>query len=290
MAQGQKGPGVPADEGEEVDMGRPKTDANGQIVVREEQPKDRVMALAKRLAPGIKDALPSHLDSKRMVRIVMTAMRTTPELLQCDQASFLGSVMSAAQLGLEPNTPLGHCWLVPYKKQCQIILGYQGMIDIAMRSGKVKSIWAHVVRAGDDFYYELGDTPKLRHVPSEDADREEREITHVYAVAKIDEHTKVSRVLSRAQVEKRRRRSQAAHKGPWVTDYEAMCCKTAVRALWQWVPKSAEMAQAAAMDEAPEHGEAQSDLWTPETHEVLESEGLIIDAEMVEEPTEPEEK
>lgn len=52
--------------------------------------------------------------------------------------SFLAALMNAAQLGLEPNTPLGQAYLIPYKNksvlECQFQIGYKGLIDLAYRN------------------------------------------------------------------------------------------------------------------------------------------------------------
>lgn len=54
-------------------------------------------------------------------------------------------MMQAAQLGVEPNTPIGQAYLIPYGNQVQFQLGYKGLIDLAYRSGEVQSIQAHEV-------------------------------------------------------------------------------------------------------------------------------------------------
>ena len=75
-------------------------------------------------------ALPKSLTADRLTRIIITECRKTPALLNCSQESFLGSVLQCAQLGLEPGSALGHCYLLPYGKTCQLIIGYRGMIDL----------------------------------------------------------------------------------------------------------------------------------------------------------------
>ena len=52
-------------------------------------------------------ALPSVITPERFTRIVLSALSSTPELNNCSRESFLGAMMTSAQLGLEPNTP--HC-------------------------------------------------------------------------------------------------------------------------------------------------------------------------------------
>lgn len=254
-----------------------------------------LVGMLNRLKPEIERALPRHVSPDRMARVVMTALRTTRNLDACSQASFLGCVMSAAQLGLEPNTPLGHAYLIPRKNKrggydCTLMLGYQGMIDIALRSGAVSSIFAHAVKPGDTFEYELGLEPRLRHIPSDRADREKLPLTHVYAVARVRDAEPVFAVLTKAQVEARRARSPATKDGPWVTDYEAMARKTAVRALFPWVPKSVEMARAIALDEGADLGRAQGAAFDPAIVEVLQAGGLEVETEGEEAEEQPEEK
>jgi recombination protein RecT len=213
-------------------------------------------ALLKKMAPAMASALPRHMNADRMSRVALTALRTTPELALCTPASFLGSILQASQLGLEVNTPLGQAYLIPYKTTCQLIIGYQGMLDLARRSGLVSAIYAFAVYDGDEFRYELGLTPTVRHVPA-DVSHDAKALTHVYAVAKLKDGEPIFTVLTRAEVERFRSRSMAKNSGPWVTDYEAMALKTSVRRLFRWLPKSAEMAMSVALDESPEHGQSQ---------------------------------
>jgi recombination protein RecT len=263
-----------------------QTTKNGEIVPRAAAPGDSLLQMLRRMTPEIQRALPKHVSPDRMARMAMTALSTTRGLAECTTPSFIGCVMQAAQLGLEPNTPLGHAWLIPYGKTCTLVVGYQGFIELARRSGMVASVYAYAVRQGDAFEYELGLTPNIKHKPSEDEDREAKPITHVYAVAAMrDSAERVFVVLTKAQVEARRKRSASASKGPWVTDYEAMCLKTAVRSLWKWLPKSAEMARAESLDDAAERGVNQAPVLEPVVAGVLTKEGLIDDAELIDRET-----
>ena len=90
--------------------------------------------------------------------------------------------MQAAQLGVEPNTPIGQAYLIPYGNQVQFQLGYKGLIDLAYRSGEVQSIQAHEVHENDTFEYELGLNPKLKHVP---AMKDRGPVILYYAVIKL---------------------------------------------------------------------------------------------------------
>jgi len=234
-------------------------------------------ALVTKMSGEIAKALPRHLTPERMARVVMTALTKTPKLAECTQASFAGAILTASQLGLEPNTPLGECYLIPYGTECTLLIGYAGMMSLARRSGEVSSIYAHAVRDGDTFDYELGLDMKLTHKPSNAPDREAKAITHAYAVAKMKDGERIFTVLSIAQVESRRARSRASKSGPWVTDYEAMVLKTAVRALFKWLPKSIEMATAESIEVAQERGESTPIDIDTRTQNALLAQGIVLE-------------
>ena len=70
--------------------------------------------LIKAMLPEIKKALPDVITPERFTRMALSALNTTPKLRECTQMSFLAALMNAAQLGLEPNTPLGQAYLIPF--------------------------------------------------------------------------------------------------------------------------------------------------------------------------------
>jgi recombination protein RecT len=256
------------------------TKDNGQIVPRSERKND-LSSLLQRMGPEIARAVPKHVNPDRMLRIALTALRVNPALMNCSPGSFLGCVLSAAQLGLEIGGPLAQAYLIPYKSECTLIVSYRGMLNLARRSGMVTAIYAHEVREGDRFVYRLGLNPTLEHDPADVPDRDAKPITHVYAVAKLKDAEPVFIVLTRAQVEAYRKRSRASTSGPWTTDFQAMALKTAVRRLFTWIPQSSEMMLAAAIDETTETGGRQLEAWDPSVTEALAQQGIDTEGETV---------
>lgn len=126
--------------------------------------------MVKAMMPEIKKALPTVLTPERFTRIALSALNNTPALQKCTPMSFLAALMNAAQLGLEPNTPLGQAYLIPYKNkgvlECQFQIGYKGLIDLAYRNGQMQTIQAQAVYENDEFSYEYGLEPKLSHRPA----------------------------------------------------------------------------------------------------------------------------
>lgn len=206
----------------------------------------------KQMAPAMQQALPKHMDIDRLTRLATTVFKTTPKLREADIGSVLGGIMQAAQLGLEPG-PLGHCYLLPFKNkgkmECQFIIGYKGMIDLARRSGHIESIYAHAVYENDEFEYELGLDPKLKHIPTMEADK--GDFIGSYAVAKFKDGGYQMEFMPKASIEKRRTSSPSGRSkfSPWNNHYEEMANKTVIRHMWKYLPISVEIQQHVANDE-----------------------------------------
>lgn len=253
-----------------------QTTGNGQIQPRREEPQ--TITLLKASAKAIAQALPKHVPADRFARIALTALRANADLQRTDPGSFLACLLQSAQLGLEPNTPLQHCFLIPRRKgdgmECTLQIGYQGMIDLARRSGRVKSITAHVVYAADRFSYTLGDDERIEHVPSMDGER--GEVRYAYAIATLDDGSKIRRVVPRWEIEKAR--SLGARNGPWGAHFDEMAKKTAIRRLYKMLPKSAEMAAASQVDEADERGISTARAVSAEVRELAEEVAIALPA------------
>ena len=223
--------------------------ANGQVD-KPKTPEQTIRHYLQQMAPEIQRALPKHLDADRLTRIAMTTIRQTPKLLDCNIQSLLAAVMQSAQLGLEPNI-LGQAYIIPYGKEAQFIIGYRGMIDLARRSGHIESIYAHPVYDQDDFDYEYGLDPKLRHKP---AIGDRGQFIGAYGVAKFKDGGYHFEFMPKAEIDKRRGRSKASGNGPWVTDYEEMACKTVIRHMFKYLPISIEVVkQVEHTDETVKH-------------------------------------
>lgn len=136
----------------------------------------------------IGNALPAHIDIKRMMSIAMSAYRQNPELGKCEPDTILAAVIQSAQLGLEPNSR-GQSFLVPYFNkrkgvhECQLVPGWRGLTDLLARAGKA-SVDSGVVYEGDEFDLTLGSDPKLTVRPKFQADHYGA-ITHFWAIGTI---------------------------------------------------------------------------------------------------------
>ncbi len=209
----------------------------------------------------IQHALPRHVSPDRMLRMAMTSARKNPDLLECSPESFLGAVIQSAQLGLEPDTPMGHAYLLPFnntrtgKKEVNFMPGYRGFMELVYRAAAHPILNPVAVYDGDKFEYERGLTPKLYHAPMPRTDGDS--MTHVYVTANFPDGRKEFDVMTRAEVEACRARSKARGFSPWKTDYEAMAKKTVIRRFVKYLPMSAELQTMVGLDDAAESGISQ---------------------------------
>lgn len=238
------------------------------------------------MMPEIKKALPNTITPERFSRIVLSAISNSKDLQACTPQSFLAGMMNAAQLGLEPNTPLGQAYLIPYKNhgtlEAQFQIGYKGLIDLAYRSGQVKTIYAEEVHENDEFEYELGLEPKLVHKP---AIKDRGDVIYYYAVFKLVNGGEGFTVMSKDDIENHKRRfSKAAQRGfsPWETNYDEMAKKTVIKKVLKYAPLSTDIMRKIAEDETIKTDMAQDmSLVSDETEyvEVVDTEtGEVKDA------------
>jgi len=235
-------------------MGRDLTTrVESNASAQQSQPQS-IGQLIQNLRPEIARALPRHMDADRMARIALTVVRRTPKLAQCTPQSFMGALLSAAQLGLELGVS-DEAYLVPYEHrkglqagtiECQFIIGYQGYAKLFWQHPMAKNIDAQAVYTNDEFDYEYGLNPFLRHKPSMDGPQGDP--IAYYAVASLTSGGSAFVVLSAEQV-KRLRNGKVGPSGDIPDPMHWMERKTAVRQLVKLLPKSPNLQRALNADE-----------------------------------------
>lgn len=237
----------------------------------------------------VRAVLPMHLTPERMMRTVALAAYKNPKIRECHPISLLGAVMLCASLGCEPNTPLGHAYLIPFDKNkydreqrkwvldrvdVNVIIGYPGLIDLARRTGNLVSIRAAVVYDGDEWSYEYGSNMHLRHRPR--GLTEGRKPIDAYAFSKLTDgeafevlpyeealsFRRYSSAYTNALAGKQEAeadpnaawKAKAFPETPWVKHEPQMVSKTMVRRLSTWLPKSIEFARVLQLDALSDQG------------------------------------
>lgn len=259
--------------------------ANNRAVTENKQPKnmkDWIVAMK----PQIEAALPSVITPERFTRMALTAVSSNPKLANCTPKSFMGALMNAAQLGLEPNTPLGQAYLIPYKNkgvdEVQFQIGYKGLVELAHRSGEFKNIEARVVYENDTFEYEYGLEPKLVHKP---AMKDRGKPIYYYAVFTLVNGGFGFEVMSKEDIDIHKNKySQAAGSkySPWNTNFDEMAKKTVLKRVLKYAPIRTEFARKINNDETikTELSDDMSDVMPEETEAyVVDEDGVVLENE-----------
>lgn len=268
------------------------SDVMNKLTKKVDKPKTLVDWINS-MKPEIERALPKHIDADRIARIAITTIRTNKDLQSCEPMSFVAALMQSSQLGLEPNTPLGEAYIIPYKDKgvpsARFEMGYKGLLSLAHRTGEYQTIYAIEVYANDEFDYAYGLEPFLIHKPAEEP---EGEPIRYYAVYHLKNGGKEFRVWSKKKIEKHATQySMAFKKGwtsPWKTDFDSMAKKTVLKDLLKYAPKSIEFAKALSMDETIKHEVAEDMSEVPADYIDIDSEDFSVMDEQ--EPEQQKEK
>lgn len=195
------------------------------------------------------------IDPERVIKLVKMAADKAPALYACSPKSFMYSVIAACQLGLEINGPLGECYLVPFGKDCTLVIGYRGIIGLMHRTGLIKSISAYCVYEKDAFEIEYGTTPRISHMPC--ITEEPGAVIGVYAVVTLPDGATQFDYMRIDEVLRIKERSRSGSSGPWVKDFNEMARKSVVKRLSKYIPMSEQSAAAIAIqaDNLIESGE-----------------------------------
>lgn len=242
-----------------------------------------IVDMIKALEPEIARALPSVITPERFTRMALNALNNTPKLAECTQMSFLGALMSAAQLGLEPNTPLGQAYLIPYKNkgvlECQFQIGYKGLLDLVYRNEMVQTVQAQTVYENDEFHYSLGLNSDLVHVP---ALSDRGESVAFYALFRLDNGGYGFEVMSRADIDsfaKKYSKGISSAYSPWNTNYEEMAKKTVIKKVLKYAPLKLDF-QRALSNDGTIKTEFASDMSEVEPENIIDvEEGQVVDTE-----------
>lgn len=212
---------------------------------------------------------------------LISIVNGNPKLRQCDAMSVVGSAMVAATLQLQVVPTLGQCYIIPYGAKAQIQVGYLGLLQLCQRSGQFKRILAVPVHEGELI---SGDEFNEDWVFDKSKKKSEKVIGYYAKFELINGFVKCA-YWTVEQVDKHAQKySQAVQKGwtsPWKTNYDEMGCKTVLKSILKYAPKSIEMVNALRFDQAAVNvnsdnaDELNIDYFTPE---YVDNEPAIQDA------------
>jgi len=194
----------------------------------------------------IKDRFLEVVDEKTYNREIIFAKQAfdnNDNLAKCTLSSIKNAIVNIAWTGATLNPALQQAYLIPRKGKCCLDFSYRGLAKIAVDSTSVYDIDASAVYEDDEFYYEMGLNPILKHIPKMgDDDKQKGKVIAAYAIATLHHGIKKFVVLDKEKIERARKSSQSAN--VWNAHYDEMAKKTAVKLLYKLLPQSERMSTA----------------------------------------------
>ncbi len=247
--------------------------------------------LLKKIGPALEKTSMGLIDPDRLAQVALNATIKQPMLLRCTQVSVASALITAASLGLEPNTPAQHCFLVPRRNkrkgaelsrklekyvevwEAQFTMGAAGLIYLGYNAKVVTSVTAREIYKGEEYEF-IGGTPfdqvihkpsrkinhSVEHGTSEKGDDFGINIEAVYCVLHVPNGPSICEWMYSEQIEDIRMRDFIRDTGPWLTDYAMMARKTVIKRGFKYVPMGSKLALAIEVDGRAAVGKSYGDL------------------------------
>lgn len=181
----------------------------------------------------------------REMSFALQAVNSNDYLAKSTPASVAKCVVNIAFTGLSLNPVLKYAYITPRRvnNQVEAILmpSYIGLCKLITDAGSVRNIYAYLVHEGDEFEPVFGTELGLIHKP-----KFGDKVTHAYAVAVLNDGSKQFEVMTVADINEIRERSDGyksfkagkAKSCIWVSDYGEMAKKTVIKRLTKYLPKT----------------------------------------------------
>jgi recombination protein RecT len=192
----------------------------------------------------IRSVAADHLDFERYLAMAVVELNK-PELAKCHPPSAAVAAMNCAVIGLMPGSMLGHAFFVPFRnkkhdgrEEVQVIVGYKGYLDLAMRSGFLAYAHPELILAGETFrLWNDIDGCQLEHELTPRFAGQDKSlvpdkgnIVSAYCIYRTKTGVKGVVGITRAEINK-----IDSGRNVWRSDFPSMCRKSAIlRARKEW--------------------------------------------------------
>lgn len=220
-------------------------------------------------APAVKAKFQEVLKGKEneFVASLLSVITNNDLLAKASNESIMTAAMKAAVLNLPIEPSLGQTYIVPYGREAQFQLGYKGLIQLAQRSGKYKSINSGVVYKAQFISY----NPLFEELEIDFTQPQDEVIGYFAAFKLLNGFEKVTYWTKGQAYAHGKRFSKSFNNGPWKSDFDAMAQKTLLKQIIsKYGPLSIEMEQAIVADNETENEKAAPIDVTPQETESLD--------------------
>lgn len=187
--------------------------------------------IRERFEDILKDRAPGFISS------ILSLQNSNKQLQNADPNSILSAAVIAATLDLPINQSLGFAFIVPYGDKAQFQIGAKGLIQLAIRTGKYKTIHATEVykdeiKAWDPLTGTFDPTDPSHHKMR--AAGKDEDIAGYMAFFRMTNGFEKTAYMTSEQITahgKKYSKSFTNPNGPWLTNKHAMSMKTVLKLL-----------------------------------------------------------
>jgi recombination protein RecT len=202
------------------------------------KPMDKLKAVVQ--SDGVKKQFENALkDNASLFTASLISLYSGDDYLQkCEPGLVVQEALKAAVLKLPIEKNLGYAYIVPFKNVPTFVIGYKGMVQLALRTGQFSVLNGDAVYEGEEVKtdrlsgrVEISGTPKGNAIG-------------YFAHMELTSGYKKTVYWTREQIvehAKRHSKSYNSKYSAWVTDFDSMAIKTVMRFLLsKYAPMSVE--------------------------------------------------
>jgi phage RecT family recombinase len=195
------------------------------------KPRDGIYELCnarkEKLLPFLNN---NNMHFEKLARSFAWEININDKLKSCSQISMVEAFYKCCEYGLNPAKSLGQAWMIPYNGKIDFQIGYRGWLKILFNNPIVSNVYSYNVYENDQFDYELGMNPNIKHIPAKGKQTKD-DLVASYGVVKLKNGEAQIRVCLRDEIDESMAVSRGSYKAesPWKTNFEAMSLVVPIR-------------------------------------------------------------
>ena len=214
-------------------------------------------------------------EGKQFIASMLDLYENDKYLQNCDPQAVIAECLKAASLNLPLVKSLGYAYVVPFKNRPTFIIGYKGLIQLALRSGQYNRLNADCIYEGEEIAFDRL-SGALRIMGERTSDK----AIGYFAYFKLINGFEKTFYMTVEQIKAYGKKySPAYSSGPWQSDFDSMAKKTVIRQILKYGPMSTQMQQAERMEVEAAEAASRSDIMSNANAVTVTEPKVVIDSD-----------
>lgn len=195
-------------------------------------------------------------NTQQFMSSILSLVNSDKNLAACDPIKLYNVCLMSAAVGLPVNQNLGQAYIIAYKGEPQLQIGWKGFVQLAQRSGQFRTINVSDVRKGEIEKFDRL-TGEITFNWIEEG-REKAEVIGYVGFFELINGFRKTFYMTKDELEKHAKKYSQTYRsgfGVWKDNFDAMARKTVIKLLLsKYGPLSVEMQKAVELDQSDEEG------------------------------------